>query len=446
LWLLFPVVPPLGHHLKGTLVNALSAINGFEDMDADGAVSRSYEPMQRKQRRPEPRRKSQGGSNGGGIHCRRNKHSFGSGQSARLADLRAFAGAIVVALVGLMSPALAGAPRATEAAPDTFNAFTWKAIGNPGNAANSVTGLGAVADSFKMSAYETTNSQYAYFLNHSVAGRDNLYGVYNSYMFTNANGGIKQVAPVEAGGAYTYEVVSGFADKPVNYVNWFSAARFINWYANGAKVSSSTETGSYTIPSSAVSGNPVARNANATVFLPSADEWTKAAFYDANSGTYALWPTGQNSTPTGTTPTTGENVANFAQGISGEVQVTGSYTDTVSTYGLWDMLGNVGEMSDTSSINTAQIQAGNGTTWVPFGGSYATRATGLNSIDQWNSSHLITSAEMRATTIANSTLGFRVAAVPEPGNMVAAAMGVGGLIALQFVKRRKLALARVQAC
>jgi len=230
----------------------------------------------------------------------------------------------------------------------------------------------------------------------------------------------------------------------VNYVNWFSAARFINWYANGANVSSSTETGSYTIPSSAVSGNPVARNANATVFLPSADEWTKAAFYDGSSS-YALWPTGQNSTPTGTTPTAGENVANFAQGPNGVVQNVGSYTDTVSTYGLWDMLGNVTEMSDTSSISTSQTQAGNGTTWVPFGGSYAT-SSNANVLGQWNSSHLITSAEMRGTTIANSTLGFRVAAVPEPGNMVAAAMGVGGLIALQFVKRRKLALARVQAC
>jgi len=187
----------------------------------------------------------------------------------------------------------------------------------------------------------------------------------------------------------------------------------------------------------------VARNAITTEFLPSADEWTKAAFYDANSSSYALWPTGQNSTPTPTTPTTGNNVANFDQGPFGEVQVTGSYTDTVSTYGLWDMLGNVTEMSDTSSINTSQTQAGNGTKWVPFGGSYATRSGVL---DQWNSSHIITSDEMRDTTIVNSTLGFRVAAVPEPGNMVAAAMGVGGLIALQFVKRRKLALARVQAC
>jgi hypothetical protein len=33
--------------------------------------------------------------------------------------------------------------------------------------------------------------------------------------------------------------------------------------------------------------------------------------------------------------------------------------------------------------------------------------------------------------------------VPEPGNMVAAAMGIGGLVAVQLAKRRKLALARV---
>jgi hypothetical protein len=41
-------------------------------------------------------------------------------------------------------------------------------------------------------------------------------------------------------------------------------------------------------------------------------------------------------------------------------------------------------------------------------------------------------------------IGFRVAAVavPEPGNMVAAGMGIAGLVGVQLAKRRKQALAR----
>lgn len=415
-------------------MNANTVIHCYEEMDSE--MGSSYEPMQRKQRRPEPRRKGHGGSAGGGMHCRRNKsHTWGIGAGARLADLRAFAGALALVLFGLLSPA-----SAVE--------FTWKTVGSIGNAPNTTTGLGRVTENYKVATYETTIAQYTDFLNNSYAGKQGLYGVWNSSIGATTQNATEIGTGIDrtgTAGNYTYTVRSAdFASKPVNFVNWFSAARFVNWYANGQTGSATaTETGSYTL-NGATSGNIVARNAGAQVFLPSANEWTKAAFYNPKAQDYYLWPTQNNSTPTAVLPTGNTtvetaNTANFRDRRSGtDIRMTnvGTYVNTTSTYGLFDMLGNVTEMTDTASTSTP-------TNFQAFGGSFGTTNTQLST---WNSD---STGQFRPGSeatlgLGTSAVGFRVAAVavPEPGNMVAAAMGIGGLFAVQLVKRRKLALAR----
>jgi len=63
---------------------------------------------------------------GGGMHCRSNKsHTWGTGAGARLANLRAFAGAVALVLFALLSPASA-------------DNFTWQQVGSIGNAPNTV--------------------------------------------------------------------------------------------------------------------------------------------------------------------------------------------------------------------------------------------------------------------------------------------------------------------
>ena len=115
-------------------MNAISVNAAFEAMD--DVDSRSFEPMPRgKQRRPEPRRKGNGGS-GGGFQCRRNKHhTWGTGAGARLADLRAFAGAIALLLVAVVSPASA----------DSFGVSVTAAPVGP---SSPITGLGQLTDDF----------------------------------------------------------------------------------------------------------------------------------------------------------------------------------------------------------------------------------------------------------------------------------------------------------
>ena len=79
-----------------------------------------------------------------------------------------------------------------------------------------------------------------------------------------------------------YSVISGHGNDPVNYLTWYDAIRFANWLDN-SQVPGSTETGSYTLlggtptPSNAYN---ITRNANAKIFLPSENEWYKAAYYN----------------------------------------------------------------------------------------------------------------------------------------------------------------------
>ena len=411
-------------------MNANTVISSCDEMDTE--MGNTYEPMQRKQRRPEPRRKGHGGSAGGGMHCRRNKsHTWGTGAGARLADLRSFAGAVALVVFGLLS---------TASADD----FTWQTVGSIGNAANPTTGLGRVTENFKISAYETTIAQYADFLNGSFAGKQGLYGVYN----TNIGSKLSTTPPNGVGitqsgsaGNFTYSVVSGFASKPVNNINWFSAARFVNWYANEkSTTATATETGTYTLVGGQTSGSVAARNAGAKIFLPSADEWTKAAFYSPATQSYTKWPTQSETIPTATLPTANEqitaaNTANYnpqTVGVTTKMTNAGTYVNTTSTYGLFDMAGNVNEMTDTAqSTDATKFQA--------LGGSWASTASTMNSF--YSSANV---GEFKAGDAGTATIGFRVAAVavPEPGNMVAAAMGIAGLVGVQLAKRRKLALAR----
>jgi len=153
-------------------------------------------------------------------------------------------------------------------------AIQWVTVGDPGNTADTdPAGRGAVATAFRIMKYEFTNQQYSDFLN-SVAKTD-TYSLYSGNM-GGFMGGITQSG---SPGSYTYAVRPNMGDKPVNYVSWFDAARVSNWYQNGATSSSSTETGAYTLVSGQISGTAPAVNPGATFYIPTEDQWYKAAYY-----------------------------------------------------------------------------------------------------------------------------------------------------------------------
>jgi len=397
-------------------MNATMGIN-YEDMEMSYAVDfgRDREPTQNRSRRPAYRRAGSGPARVNGIHHRRSKRwTWGSGRGARMQNLRAFAGCLAVAVAGFASSALGVT-------------IDYATIGNPGNSPNIVSGTnfgGAVATEFKMSTKETTNAQYVAFL--TAVGASNTNGIYNDSMGSSASGGI-----VRAGspGSYTYSVKPGtapsgasYGNMPVNFVNWFSAARFVNWIANGQLTGTtgiaSMEVGSYTLLN-ATSGNIIPRNVAATVFLPSADEWYKASFY--NGSAYTTYQTNSNSAPTATLTFSTANAGNFGSVATSPVAV-GSYTNSsTSAYGMFDMLGNVTEMTDSvNGSNSAQFRA--------MGGGLSSTLT------SWNA----TSAAIFAnSTLANANYGFRVAAVPEPGTIALAITGMLGMVGMGWLKRRE---------
>ncbi|MFM8496106.1 MAG: SUMF1/EgtB/PvdO family nonheme iron enzyme, partial [Planctomycetia bacterium] len=180
----------------------------------------------------------------------------------------------------------------------------FKTVLDPGNLGDSTTvsgsTYGSVASTYMIAAKEVTNEQYVRFLNAVDAAGTNPHNVYDSRMSSDSSrGGITLNSNASPGAKYS--VKSGapaggtaYATMPVVYASWTSAARYVNWLHNGATAGSSTERGVYDFASGAT-GESVARSADARFWLPTEDEWYKAAYYKSG-GTNAGYNTAAGST------------------------------------------------------------------------------------------------------------------------------------------------------
>ena len=298
----------------------------------------------------------------------------------------------------------------------------WVPVGNPGNTADT-TGLpnpaGAVVDAFRIMKFEFTNQQYTDFLN-SIAATD-TYSLYSASMGSNARGGITRSG---ASGSYTYATRTNMGDKPVNFVSWFDAARVSNWLMNGGTSSSSTETGAYTL-NGGTSGNAPAVNVGATVYIPTENQWYKAAYYKGGSTNAGYWDYATQSDTAPTAVTSGStgigsagNAGNFANfnfaadwnSQNGNVTTVGT-NGGANAYNAFDMSGNVLEWNDLTGAAGSSRGARGGV---------------------WDNTALLLSSASRNTYTAsneNEYFGFRLAApVPEPSTyaMALAGLACGG--------------------
>jgi len=265
--------------------------------------------------------------------------------------------------------------------------------------------VGGVDYEYRIGKYEVTNAQYSEFLN-AKAASDPL-ALYNTSM-GSGNGGIARSG---SSGSYSYATIAGRADMPVNYVIWYDAVRFANWLHNG-QGSGDTETGAYTIlggtptPSNALS---ITRNSGATWFLPSEDEWYKAAYHknDGATGNYFDFPTSSDTTPIDEAPPGGSNSANnFFFGESSPTDV-GAYMESVSPYGTFDQAGNVWEWNEALILDVRRGLRG-----------------GAFVFSFWDSPL----ASLRGSIDLNGefdSVGFRVATVPEPSTGMLAVLACG---------------------
>jgi len=316
-------------------------------------------------------------------------------------------------------------------------------VGNANNPASNTTnaaswgssffqGYGAVGYNYRIGKNEVTISQYTAFLNAVATIPLGLYqtDLWSSEMSSDLNvAGINRSGSGTVATPYSYSVVVGSGNRPISNVSWFDAARFTNWLHNGATVAASTETGAYNL-NGATSGI-ITKGAGAEWWIPSEDEWVKAAYYNPDTLAYSLYANKSDSMTTNAIGSSGganhRDVPNFDYATtqsniysSSQNYLTnvGAYA-TESFYGTFDQSGNVAEWNDAV---------------LPFvrggirGGSWSEGLGGL-------------SAQIRDRGISffepeRNDIGFRVASVPEPSAAVLMLLGaVYGLM-----RRRKATL------
>ncbi|HLB32727.1 MAG TPA: SUMF1/EgtB/PvdO family nonheme iron enzyme [Chthoniobacterales bacterium] len=238
-------------------------------------------------------------------------------------------------------------------------------VGDGGNIEDRITGLGAVAEPFNIGKFDITAKQYCAFLN-AVASQEDTYHLYNEQMTKDPN--IASIQCSVSSGLTHYSVIPGREQFPIVYVSWFSAARFCNWLHNnqpkGNQGPDTTETGAYElngamkdIETSTESKNFCEVSPGAKYFIPTEDQWFKAAYYKSKGVNNGYWdyPTKTNIAPGNTIysyvfyydktnqanyyiPT---NIYKSSNAKAPFLTPVGAFKDSPGTYGTFDMGGNV---------------------------------------------------------------------------------------------------------
>ena len=203
-------------------------------------------------------------------------------------------------------------------------------------------------------------------------------------------------------------------NRPVNRASWYEAAQFVNWlntstgYPAAYKFTGTQGTGDYALDTwstaEADNGTNVYRHKDAFYYLPTDDEWVKAAYWNGTTlQTYATKP-GESLHQGDGTSGTGWNYYDdgyatdppdpWDVGIGGE-----------ELNGTFDMMGNVFEWMESP---WASGDYGIGSLRGLRGGSYHLLDNRLMSINR-SYSH---------PDVESYVVGFRVASdVPEPSSL-----------------------------
>ena len=166
-------------------------------------------------------------------------------------------------------------------------------MGNAGNAADT-TGYGAVDHVYAIGKYEVTAGQYTAFLN-AVAATDDPYGLYNTSMCVGTTYGSQRSSERVRRAATRYSVATRTGrNRPVNYVSFWDAARFVQLAAQRSGHRRHRER--RVLSTSATRARSRAQ-ADAKYLIPTENEWYKAAYHknDGVTGNYFDYPTGSDS-------------------------------------------------------------------------------------------------------------------------------------------------------
>ncbi len=350
--------------------------------------------------------------------------------------------------------------------------FDWATVGNAGNAADTLvmnkyngdgtSGYGSVGYTFRISKHSVTNAQYTAFLNMVDPTGSNALRLYNTKMGTTAaspsgaayTGGIDR--NLAAANGAKYSVKTGQENYPATWMTWAASARFVNWLASG-QGSGGTESGVYdmsAIPFTNAFATPPPRAANATFFIPSENEYYKAAYYDPtkNGGAGGYWQYGTRSdtAPSSIAPPGSGNAANI--GFGNPVGVADTLAKTGAAFSASvDYLTNVGAYSTSTSYYGLYDVDGlvyNWTEAVKENPNFAGQMLPVYRGGAWRYGENFAGAGYRniysgAGATSYAWYGLRVGtieAVPEPGALALA--GMGAMIAGWSLARRRRAAVR----
>lgn len=292
------------------------------------------------------------------------------------------------------------------------------AVNNPAwTGGGSNNNRGSVGYVYNIGKFEVTTAQWAEFMNAALdrPADDRIPAVQYPSIW-----GATAVPPANAGGR-RYVVQPGRENIPVGGITWRTAAVYANWLHNSKGTNREAFlSGAYDVSTFGVGPNGVGftdqltRSPGARYWIPSLDEWMKAAHYDPNKpnadGTIGGWWQYPNATDTPLlyapphqfTQDGRESQANAIWDSFGwpgfdPFQVPlGAYTDVVSPWGLYDVAGGTSEWTETPLYFTGDVyprfritdgsawaSAASGTTdsagsrWSAYGPAYAGYDAGL---------------------------------------------------------------------
>lgn len=152
----------------------------------------------------------------------------------------------------------------------------WCRIGYKKNPPAAGYNVGRVDYEFEMCRFALTNAEWCEFLN-AVAVHADPYGLYNPDMATGVCGGIGRIGS-------RFAVKSGWEKRPVVYIGYSDLMRYCNWLHYGKPqgdcvvgvTEGTRKYGAYDTRKKC----SFHRNRGAKYFIPTDDEWCKAAYFD----------------------------------------------------------------------------------------------------------------------------------------------------------------------
>ncbi len=222
--------------------------------------------------------------------------------------------------------------------------------------------------------------------------------------------------------------------QPAANISWYEAAAFVNWLNTSTGKTAAYDLAwdgsawSMNLWSSGqawtAGGTNLYRHKDAFYFLPSENEWYKAAYYNPAGSDYFLDPTASDSAPTAVARGPGAGTAVYGQSPFAASPAGVAVAGALSSYGTMGQGGNVYEWNESAFDGTNNLSDENR---AIRGGNWASAVGDLRSSDRGEF----------ALSNDNFSVGFRVASVPEPSTYALLALAAAGFGARVLRRRRK---------